>query len=30
MAQRKGHQLGSDPNFGYHGYSSPIGTWTEE
>lgn len=21
---------GSDPNFGYHGYTSPIGTWTED
>lgn len=26
----EGLQWGSDPNFGYHGYNSPIGTWTEE
>ncbi|OQE04307.1 hypothetical protein PENVUL_c034G07079 [Penicillium vulpinum] len=26
----EGLQWGSDPSFCYHGYSSPIGTWTEE
>ncbi|KAJ5824500.1 hypothetical protein N7447_006840 [Penicillium robsamsonii] len=26
----EGLQWGSDPRFCYHGYSSPIGTWTEE
>ncbi|KAJ5788183.1 hypothetical protein N7457_003173 [Penicillium paradoxum] len=26
----EGLQWGSDPNFGYHGFSCPIGTWTEE
>ncbi|CDM26999.1 Helix-loop-helix DNA-binding [Penicillium roqueforti FM164] len=26
----EGLQWGSDPSFCYHGFSSPIGTWTEE
>lgn len=30
LPTESGLQWGSDPSFCYHGFSSPIGTWTEE